>query len=51
MTLEMLQEQEARPSTSGAAVGKGRGRKRKEFPVVENLTPTSLKIKLPKTVK
>ena len=26
--LEMLQEQEARPSTSGAAVGKGRGRKR-----------------------
>ena len=39
VTLEMLQEQEARPSTSGAAVGKGRGRKRKELPVVENLTP------------
>ena len=49
--LEMLQEQEARPSTSGAAVGKGRASKRKEFPVVENLTQTLLKIKLPKTVK
>ena len=49
VTIEMLEE--AGPSTSAAAVGKGRGRKRKEFPVVENITPTSLKIKLPKNAK
>ena len=40
--------QEAGPSTSAEAVGKGRGRKWKELPGVENITPTSLKIKLPK---
>ena len=40
--------QEAGPSTSAEAVGKGRGMKWKEHPGVENITPTSLKIKLPK---